>query len=96
MSIYGRSRAREGGFGMQTNIEIDYGAWKSFERATPKVKFKATDVRVLFAREIFTRFFAIAKFLKGLVARDGIEPPTPAFSGPPTEWPKWFEINGCY
>jgi hypothetical protein len=29
-----------------------------------------------------------------LVARDGIEPPTPAFSGPPTESRKWFEING--
>jgi len=27
------------------------------------------------------------------VARDGIEPPTPAFSGPLTESPKWFEIN---
>jgi hypothetical protein len=34
--------------------------------------------------------------LKGLVARDGIEPPTPAFSGPLTELPKWFEINGCH
>ncbi len=27
-------------------------------------------------------FLAIAKLLKELVARDGIEPPTPAFSGP--------------
>jgi hypothetical protein len=27
-------------------------------------------------------FLAIAKLLKLLVARDGIEPPTPAFSGP--------------
>jgi hypothetical protein len=27
------------------------------------------------------------------VARDGIEPPTPAFSGPSTEMPKRFEIN---
>src|SRR6266849_7449743 len=32
--------------------------------------------------------------LARLVARDGIEPPTPAFSEPPTESPKWFEING--
>jgi hypothetical protein len=32
-----------------------------------------------------------AKLLKGMVARDGIEPPTPAFSGPPTES---FEIDG--
>jgi len=69
--------------------------WRSFERATPKVKFKAIDVRVLYAREILTRFLAIAKLLKVLVARDGIEPPTPAFSGPLTESPKWFEINGC-
>jgi site-specific DNA recombinase len=30
-----------------------------------------------------------------LVARDGIEPPTPAFSGPPTEMPKWSGISGC-
>jgi hypothetical protein len=55
-----------------------------------------TDVRVLYAREILTRFFAIAKLLKRMVARDGIEPPTPAFSGPLTDSPKWFEINGCY
>jgi hypothetical protein len=48
----------------------------------PKVKFKATNVRVLYARETFTRFLSEAKLLKGLVARDGIEPPTPAFSGP--------------
>ena len=41
-----------------------------------------TDVRVLYAREIFTRSFSVAKLLEGLVARDGIEPPTPAFSGP--------------
>jgi len=60
------------------------------------VKFKAIDVRVLSAREILTRFFVIAKVLEGLVARDGIEPPTPAFSGPLTESPKWFEINGCH
>jgi len=37
---------------------------------------------------------AIIELLKGMVARDGIEPPTPAFSGPPTESQKWFEING--
>jgi hypothetical protein len=70
--------------------------WKLIERATPKVKVKQTDVRVLFAREILTRFFAVGKLLKLLVARDGIEPPTPAFSGPPIESLKWFEINGCY
>jgi hypothetical protein len=54
----------------------------AIERAAPKVKFEATDVRVVCAREIFTGFFCVAKLLKGLVARDGIEPPTPAFSGP--------------
>jgi hypothetical protein len=69
--------------------------WKLIERATPKVKVKQTDVRVLYAREILTRFLSGAKLLMGLVARDGIEPPTPAFSGPLTESPKWFEINGC-
>ena len=53
-----------------------------FVRATPKVKVGQTDVRVLFAREILTRFLTIAKLLKLMVARDGIEPPTPAFSGP--------------
>jgi hypothetical protein len=31
--------------------------------------------------------------LKEMVARDGIEPPTPAFSGPLTDSPKWFEIR---
>ncbi len=30
--------------------------------------------------EKFARFFIIAKLLKLMVARDGIEPPTPAFS----------------
>ena len=56
------------------------------------MKVRQTDVRVLFAREIFTRFFGVAKLLKLLVAKDGIEPPTPAFSGPLTESLKWFEI----
>jgi hypothetical protein len=69
---------------------------KLFERATPKVKFTAIDVRVLCAREIFTRFLSEANLLEGWVARDGIEPPTPAFSGPLTESQKWFEINGCH
>jgi len=26
-------------------------------------------------------------------ARGAIEPPTPAFSGPPADWPKGFEIS---
>ena len=69
---------------------------KLFERAAPKVKSEVTNVRVLFAREIFTRIFDVAKLLKGMVARDGIEPPPPAFSEPLTESPKWFEINGCH
>jgi hypothetical protein len=69
--------------------------WKLFERAAPKVEVRETDVRTLYAGEILTRLLAIDKLLKILVARDGIEPPTPAFSGPPTESPKWFEINGC-
>jgi len=30
-----------------------------------------------------------------VVARDGIEPPTPAFSGPPADPAKWFEISVC-
>jgi hypothetical protein len=30
-----------------------------------------------------------------VVARDGIEPPTPAFSGPPAEMPNWSGISGC-
>jgi hypothetical protein len=37
---------------------------RSFERATPKVKVRKIDVRILFAREIFTRFLAVAKLLK--------------------------------
>ena len=45
------------------------------------MKCKATNVRVLFAREIPTGLFSVAKLLKVLVARDGIEPPTPAFQG---------------
>jgi len=31
-----------------------------------------------------------------MVARDGIEPPTPAFSGLSTELAKWFGISGCH
>jgi hypothetical protein len=30
-----------------------------------------------------------------MVARDGVEPPTPAFSGPSTELPNWQGISGC-
>jgi hypothetical protein len=61
-----------------------------------KSEIYETDVRVLCAREIFTRIFDVAKLLKGMVARDGIEPPTPAFSGPLTDLLKWFKINGSY
>ena len=50
--------------------------------AIKKLRKMTFALRVLCAREIFTRFFCIAKLLKLLVARDGIEPPTPAFSGP--------------
>jgi hypothetical protein len=53
--------------------------WKLFERATPKVKYQSNDVRVLYAREILTRFLSEAKLLKRMVARDGIEPPTRLF-----------------
>jgi hypothetical protein len=67
----------------------------AIQTSDAKSEKKETDVRVLFARKIFTRFLSVAKLMKILVARDGIEPPTPAFSGPLTESPKWFEINGC-
>src|SRR5262245_4284163 len=61
-----------------------------------KSENKETNVRVLYAREICTRFFVLRKLLKTMVARDGIEPPTPAFSGPLTDSRKWFEINGYH
>jgi len=51
--------------------------------------------RIVRARNSYA-LFAASKLLKLVVARDGIEPPTPAFSGPPTESRKWFEINGSY
>ena len=35
----------------------------------------------------------VAKLLKTVVARDGIEPPTPAFSGPLTGSSKGFVIT---
>ena len=58
------------------------------------MKGRETDVRVLYAREILTRVLSLVKLLKRMVARDGIEPPTPAFSEPLTVSQKWFEING--
>jgi hypothetical protein len=39
---------------------------------------------------------AIAKVLEVTLARDGIEPTTPALSGPLTDSPKWFEIIECH
>ena len=46
------------------------------------------------------RWLSVMAFMPGkqemMVARDGIEPPTPAFSGPPTELAKWFGISGCH
>jgi hypothetical protein len=50
--------------------------------------------RIVRATKFLHGFLAIARLLKIMVARDGIEPPTPAFSGPLTESPKWFEHNG--
>jgi hypothetical protein len=35
---------------------INREIWKLFERGTPKVKFKATDVRALYAREFLHVF----------------------------------------
>jgi hypothetical protein len=73
---------------------VDHLIEITMERASDaKSERKGNDVRVLFAREIFTRFLRLAKLLKEMVARDGIEPPTPAFSGPLTVSQKWFEIN---
>ena len=77
----------QNGKGIRRGIPTDWkdmgrDVWKLIECATPKVKSRAIDVRVLCAGEIFTRFLSEAKLLKGMVARDGIEPPTPAFSGP--------------
>jgi hypothetical protein len=43
-------------------------------------------------RQAQSDVFAVIEDIGG---RDGIESPTPAFSEPPTESPKWFEINGC-
>ena len=77
-------------------VKMQFNHLELGERAAPKVKFKAIDVRVLYAREMFSLFVVVAKLLKGMVARDGIEPPTPAFSGPLTEFSKWFAINGCH
>ena len=51
--------------------------------------------RIVRARNLYT-LFGYGKLLKILVARDGIEPPTPAFSGPLTGSRKWFEINGYF
>src|SRR5260370_39971506 len=45
------------------------------------------------AKRAFTPFAICALLLARLVARDGIEPPTPALSEPITESPNWFEIN---
>jgi hypothetical protein len=67
-----------------------------FQLSDAKSEIVKLNVRVLYAREIFTRFHSEAKLLILMVARDGIEPPTPAFSGPLTDSPKWFEINGCH
>ena len=53
-----------------------------------------TEVRLLYALQKFYTFLTFAKLLKVMVARDGIEPPTPAFSEPLTVSQKWFEING--
>ena len=36
----------------------------------------------------------LRQIIDSMVARDGIEPPTPAFSGPPTNGSKWPRISG--
>ena len=49
-------------------------------------------LRIVRATKIVTSL-TVVKLLKRMVARDGIEPPTPAFSEPLTVSQKWFEIN---
>jgi hypothetical protein len=63
-------------------------ALHNVKRATPKAKVRKRMFAYYSRTEKFARFFIIAKLLKLMVARDGIEPPTPAFSGPLTESPK--------
>ena len=52
---------------------------------------RKTRESLLFVRPLFVP----RKLLILLVARDGIEPPTPAFSGPPSKRTKWSGISGC-
>src|ERR1700752_31906 len=62
----------------------------SFRYEPPCEAIFDNHARVLYAREVLHAFWNGANLSKLLVARDGIEPPTPAFSGPPTESRKWF------
>jgi hypothetical protein len=66
------------------------------ERAAPKVKSEVTNVRVLVARRDFLHVLTIAKVLKLMVARDAIEPPTPAFSEPLTVSRSGLKSIGSY
>ena len=65
------------------------------ERATPKVNQRQSMHAYVRTRAFYT-ILSKAKLLKGMVARDGIERPTLAFSGPLTDSLKWIEINECH
>jgi hypothetical protein len=68
------------------NAEVNQPVRKPFAGATSDHKCEITGVK-----------FAgwTAKSLKDVVARNGVEPPPPAFSGPSTELPKWPGMSGC-
>ena len=67
------------------------------ERSRDEVGLQV-DSKVALVRSLLSLDCAHKSLKRGrlrVVARDGIEPPTPAFSGPPTEEPKWSGISGC-
>ncbi|PYS86923.1 MAG: hypothetical protein DMF70_01545 [Acidobacteria bacterium] len=47
-------------------------------------------------RPLLQAVLTLRSFHGFLVARDGIEPPTPAFSEPLTDSSKSFELSGCH
>jgi uncharacterized protein (DUF302 family) len=63
---------------------------------TEDYEYRRSSIYEIPARCIGSRISGKLLKVSHLVAREGVEPPTPAFSGPSTELPKWPGISGCH
>jgi hypothetical protein len=84
--------------GLGRKSSATHGSHGYHERSRDELGLHVDSMEALF--ESTLRLRIAQKYMKlenlSMVARDGIEPPTPAFSAPSSESAKWSGISGCH